>query len=208
MSGTAESAAPPAGIAAADAAMPRSSPRRRRFLAAALAACLPLAACASPRAVAIDGVASDRSEGLSLAWSLFAENAAVDRALALRTVSPATAALVGEIAAESRRLADRLEAMAVRESLPLGAAGLPRAEVEVRRRLREQATWELLSARGERFERRLLLSQVEALSYGAALLEWLATHAAGPADAAALRAEAESVAALRQRAIDRLAPAG
>jgi hypothetical protein len=174
---------------------------------AALLAGLLAAGCAAPRPVAIEGAAGPRSEGAALAWGLFADNAAVDAAISLKSVSPATAELVREIAAESRRIASLLEAMALRESLPLDSAGLPEAEVAVRRRLREQATWELLAGRGERFERRLLLSQVEALSYGAALLGWLASNAPDSADAASIRAGADTVAALRQRAIDRLAPA-
>lgn len=174
---------------------------------AALLSGLLAAGCAAPRPVAIEGAAGPRSEGAALAWGLFADNAAVDGAISLKSVSPATAELVREIAAESRRIAGLLEGMALRESLPLDSTGLPEAEVAVRRRLREQATWELLAGRGERFERRLLLSQVEALSYGAALLGWLASHSPDSADAAAIRAGADAVAALRQRAIDRLAPA-
>jgi hypothetical protein len=177
-------------------------------LLASLAATLPLASCASPRPAAIAGAASARSEGFALAWSLFADNAAVDRSLALKTVSPATGTLVREIAAESRRIAAALEAIARRESLPLDAAGLPATEVAVRQRLRERAAWELLAARGERFERRLLLSQVEALAYGSALLEQLAADSPDAADAASLRDEAAAAAALRERAIARLAPAG
>lgn len=187
---------------------------RRRDRSALLPALLlvgsaiaPLASCtASPPA--ISGEADERSEAMALAWKVLADNKGLDGILLVKKPAPAIAALLREIASACGESADRLASIAARERIPLERTGLPRAEQRVRSQIAGATTRELLMSSGATFERRVLLTQVEALGYAAALLAEVAAQleAAGlDEDARAIAADRATLASLRKRVVDRLA---
>ena len=190
-------------------------PRMRRAraagpLAAMLAAGVGFASLASCAASppAISGEVGELSEAMALAWKLLADNKSVDGILLLKKPDPAIASLLKEIAKVCGESADRLAAIAARERIPLDETGLPRAEQRVRSQIAGATTRELLMSSGATFERRVLLTQVEALGYGMALLAEVSAQlrAAGlDSDADAIAADATTLASLRKRVVDLLA---
>ncbi len=171
------------------------------------AATVPLASCtASPPA--ISGEVGERSEAMALAWKLLADNKSVDGILLLKKPDPAIASLLREISRVCGETADRIAAIAARERIPLDETGLPRAEQRVRAEIRATRTRELLMSSGATFERRVLLTQVEALGYGMALLAEVSAQlrtAGLEADAQTIAADGTTLASLRKRVVDLLA---
>ncbi len=156
----------------------------------------------------IRGTVDERSQAMSLAWDLLADERKVDGLLVIKSADSSIAELLKEIATACGEAADRLEAIAEAQEVPLDDSGLPPAEVRVRAEIASATTRELLFTSGATFERRILLTQVEALGYGAALL----AEVSGQLEAAGLASEAEAVAAdgnrlasLRKRVVDLLA---
>ncbi len=156
----------------------------------------------------IRGTVDERSQAMSLAWDLLADERKVDGLLVIKSADSSIAELLKEIATACGEAADRLEAIAEAQEVPLDDSGLPPAEVRVRAEIAAATTRELLFTSGATFERRILLTQVEALGYGAALL----AEVSGQLEAAGLASEAEAVAAdgnrlasLRKRVVDLLA---
>jgi hypothetical protein len=165
-----------------------------------------LASCAA-RPPAISGEIDERSEAMALAWRLLSDNKGVDGLLIIKKPDPAIAALLKEIAIACGDAARRIAAIAAREGIPLRETGLPRAEQRVRAEITAATTRELLMSTGPNFERRVLLTQVESLGYGQALLAEAADQlqAAGfPADAEAIAADGATLASLRKRVVDLL----
>ena len=169
-------------------------------------AIVPNVGCAA-RPPSISGAVTERSEALTLAWNVLAENKDVAGILAIKSVTPATGTLIREIAEACRRAAGTIERIAKAEGLPLDEDGLPVAETRVRAAIRARVTRELLFASGPTFERSLLLTQVEALGYASNLLEEVASQlraAERPGPAIDVETEATRFAALRGRVIRRL----
>ena len=165
-----------------------------------------LASCAaSPPA--ISGEVDERSEAMSLAWKLLADNKSVDGILLVKKPDPAIASLLREISRVCGETADRIAAIAARERIPLDETGLPVAEERVRAEIRATRTRELLMSSGTTFERRVLLTQVEALGYGMALLAEVSAQVRAmglDADADAIASDATTLASLRKRVFDLL----
>lgn len=165
-----------------------------------------LAACAA-QPPAISGEIDERSEAMALAWKLLADNKGVDGLLIIKKPDPAIAALLKEVAAACGSAANLIAEIAAREGIPLKETGLPPAELRVRSEITAATTRELLMSSGPNFERRVLLTQVEALGYGKVLLAEVAAQleTAGLAeDAEAIAAYGATLASLRKRTVDLL----
>lgn len=187
--------------------------RRRWGWAVVLVACAAgpttLLGCGA-RPPAIRGTVDERSQAMSLAWQLLSDNSGVDGILAIKSPSDATAGLLREIARTCGEAASRLESIAKAHSIPLDATGLPAPEVRVRSSIKGATTRELLFSSGDAFERRVLLTQVEALGYAEALLDEVAAQlkAADLAkDAEQVASEGDALGSLRVKVIHRLAVA-
>ncbi len=166
-----------------------------------------LASCAA-RPPAISGEVDERSEAMALAWRLLSDNKGIDGLLLIKSPDPAIASLLKEIASACAASASRIARIAAREGIPLAATGLPPAEQRVRAEIAGSTTRELLMSSGPNFERRVLLTQVEALGYGKAMLAEVAAQleAAGLSeDADAIAADGAALASLRKRVVDLLA---
>jgi len=162
------------------------------------------------RPPAIRGTIDERSQAMSLAWRVLSDNAGVDGILAIKSPSEATAGLLREIATTCGEAASRLETIAKASSIPLDATGLPAPEVRVRSAIKGATTRELLFSSGDAFERRVLLTQVEALGYADALLDEVSAQLKAAdlsKDAEEVAAYGDRLASLRVKVIDRLAVA-
>jgi len=179
-------------------------PSARRALLTLLLPGLLIAACAAPpRPPATGAVAS---EGHALAWRLFSENREVAGVFVIKGAPAETEALVREIAATSAAIAEELERQARQAGWSLDRTGLPLAEEAARARIRAETSRALLAAFGASFERRLLLTQVEALGYGAALLAVVAEVETDPLRRRSLEERQQEVERLRTRVVRRLEP--
>lgn len=155
----------------------------------------------------ISGAVNERSEAMALAWELLNENKDVGGILAIKSVTPATRALIEEIASSCRRSAKAIEEVARSQDLSLEDDGLPTAERRVRAAIRAARTRELLLTFGSEFERSLVLAQIEAMGYASALLQEVADQLGAAASEEVVRrfeADATHFGALRGRAIGRL----
>ncbi|MGA1516730.1 MAG: hypothetical protein ACO396_03045 [Phycisphaerales bacterium] len=170
------------------------------------AAAGPIVSCAATPP-AISGEIDERSEAMALAWKLLADNKGVDGLLIIKKPDPAIAALLKDVAAACGSAANLIAEIAAREGIPLKETGLPPAELRVRSEITAATTRELLMSSGPNFERRVLLTQVEALGYGKVLLAEVAAQleTAGLAeDAEAIAAYGATLASLRKRTVDLL----
>lgn len=159
---------------------------------------------------AIHGTVDERSQAMALAWAVLSDERKVDGILIVKSADPAIAALLKEIATASGEAADRIETIAAAQGIPLDETGLPAAEMRVRGAIAASTTRELLFSSGPIFERRLLLTQIEALGYASALLAEIALEleAAGfDSDAEAVAADGTRLLALRKRVVDLIAVA-
>lgn len=176
---------------------------------AALGVALALTACRSSPPPAADGppVASTGAvdqaalnQGYSLLYGLVASTAKVDMILMLKSASDPVKQVIRQIATESATARDRLKEMAEGDpALQLDLKALPGVEQATRQRIESTTTKALLTASGENFERRLLITQLSGMEYGAALAQSLVQLEGNPQRREALQAIATRFDALHQR---------
>lgn len=112
--------------------------------------------------------------GYGLLHELMSKQGGVDKLLMVKQESEKTRGLVEEIARLCRRTSDALEAFeAETPGLLHGGDALPLIERATRDAIEAETGWSLLTA-GDDFEVKLLMSQAEALSYGAHLAAQIA----------------------------------
>ncbi len=117
---------------------------------------------------------SIRNNCASLLYELVSEEKHLSKLLLVKRESDPLEILVKEISSATGRHADILETMAKQDnSLNLSATLLPDGEAATRKRIAKTKQDQLLHSSGAEFEFALLLTQVEALSYGSHLA-WVA----------------------------------
>jgi hypothetical protein len=118
----------------------------------------------------------------ALLFGLLGDERNVSKLLIIKRERPEMRALIQEISERAGKAHKELEAFAKSDrTLNLKDQGLPNAEVHTRNAIAKARAKELLTESGKEFELRLLLTQNEALTYGAYLA---ATAAASDTDPA------------------------
>ena len=111
-----------------------------------------------------------RDAGYALLMSVLEDESSVAGLLAIKTVSKETEALINMIATKSDQAAKKLKALAkTPPPIQFKNSGLPVIEIESRSWIRNQTSVALLGTSGPRMEYALLLSQLSATNYIAAL---------------------------------------
>jgi hypothetical protein len=144
-------------------------------------------------------------EGYSLLYELMSKQRELDGIFMIKSASDATKQLARDISGTSNTAARRLEQWAkANPAHGIRQPNLPAVEVDARAKIEEQTTVSLLTA-GDDFELRLLLTQVDATNYGAALASVLAASDSNVQRAQFCTELAEQYTALNQRVRQRLA---
>lgn len=171
-------------------------------------ALLMLSGCAAPKQQSADAQApanTQLSHGYSLLYSLVSKQSNLDKVLILKSASEPTKQLIKRIAQASAAAKKQIEELAKLDpALVLNDEGLPAIESATRAAI-ESATSKQLLFGGDSFELRLLLTQVEATRYGAALARQLAAADPDPARVSWLESFAQQYEDLNRDVIARLA---
>lgn len=113
-------------------------------------------------------------EGYSLLYELVSSEQDLDGIFMLKSASEPTTQIISDIASTSAMAARRLEQWnKANPAYGIRQPNLPAVETDARAKIEELTTYNLLTA-GPDFELRLLLTQVDATTYGAALATVLA----------------------------------
>lgn len=130
-----------------------------------------LCGCAStPRALDTDERMLQVNQGYTLLYTLLDKDADVDKILLIKSADPRTEALIREIAAVCRAAIQRLRAFARDDPhLRFDSPSVPVVEQATRDAIESTVAKDLLSSWNEAFEVKLLLSQADAIGYGAHL---------------------------------------
>jgi hypothetical protein len=146
-----------------------------------------------------------RKNAFSLLYELLNQERHVSKLLIIKRESRPLNRLIKEIAETCADGADHLKDLAARDvSLVLDATGLPPGERATREAIADTKKKQLLGKSGEEFERALLLTQLEALNYGAHLAQVIAAKDPDQTRAAYLSGLSQNMTALRTRAMDLL----
>ncbi len=122
-----------------------------------------------------------RSEGYSLLYQLMNDESDVAKVLLFKHVEPATEKIIKEIDSTADEAKKQLEDFHKRDSsLNLEMPNLPDMEKKCRESISHAETKDLLTASGKDFERRLLMTQVQAMNYGGHLAKVLAEQEKDP----------------------------
>lgn len=125
---------------------------------------------ANEAAVESGQAVSIRNNCASLLFQLVSEEKNLSKLLLIKRESDRLEAIVKEISSAAARHADALEKMAKQDrTLNLSSVLLPEGEVRTRKAIAKAKQDQLLHSSGADFELALLLTQVEALNYGAHL---------------------------------------
>jgi hypothetical protein len=144
-----------------------------------------------------------RNQGYSLLYSLLSDEKDLSKLLLVKKEAADLGALLKDISRVSRDAAKQLEAFEKADShLHLKMTGLPVAEQQTRDLISKTKAKELISKAGDKFEIRVLLSQAEALSYGAHLAAVIIPNEQDPARKKFLSNISEQYQQLHQRLID------
>ncbi len=143
-----------------------------------------------------------RVNSLSLLHQLLEQQRNVDKLLFLKKESAETHRLIKAIASASATGARRLESFAAKDaSLRLDQMALPAGESAVRDAITSTKTKELLTPFNPHFERDLLLTQAEALSYAWHLAKIAAANETAPARAQYLTALSDEMKQFHQQTV-------
>lgn len=129
--------------------------------------------CASnpkPETRTFDATTTQRNEGYALLYTLVGKNQEVDKILSIKSVTPATAAIIKDIARLCKETKTQLDEFASQDTtLGLAAHGLPKFEQQTREAIESTTTKRLLFVSGDTFEVRLLQTQAQSTDYMAHL---------------------------------------
>jgi hypothetical protein len=170
-----------------------------------------LSACATPptkppppaEVTAEDQRFAIRNQGYSLLFQLLSDEANVSKLLIIKKESTDLGALVKDISRISAGAAKQIETFSKADPhLHLKMTGLPIVEQQTRDLMGKSKAKELISKTGEKFEVRIILSQAEALSYGAHLAAAIIPNETDPQRKKLLGKISEDYQQLHQRIID------
>ena len=118
-----------------------------------------------------------RNQGYSLLYKLLSDEKNVSKLLVIKKENSDVGDLITKIAEVTGAAAKELDAFAKGDShLHLNMDGLPVVEKETRELIAKTRGKELVTKTGEKFELRILLTQIEAMSYGVHLAVVVQTH--------------------------------
>src|ERR1041385_7178756 len=127
-------------------------------------------AAAEPKAAGINDRQRVRDNCASLLYQLLDDEKDLSKLLLVKRESDPIHQVVKEISSSARAGLKQLDKLAAKDrTLQLHAPALPAGEVATRDAVSKTKTAELLHAKGAEFEFQLLLTQIEALNYGAHL---------------------------------------
>ena len=150
-------------------------------------------------APAMQGGLDLRNNAYSLFYDLLQDERHLSKLLIVKRDRRELNQLVKKISQTAADAADRLKALAKSDrSLDLLSTSLPPGEAATRKAIADTKKRELLGRSGWEFERTLLLTQMEALSYGSHLATVAAKHDANPDRSAYLSALSQSFDTLRE----------
>lgn len=128
--------------------------------------------------------ATTRNNACALLDDLLGDEKNLGKILIVKRESPELKRLVKDISETASRGAKLLQSLAKNDpSLRLEDLGLPPGEQAARKAIARRTRYELLHASGVEFERRLLLTQVQALNYARHLAAVVAENEPQPAHA-------------------------
>lgn len=149
--------------------------------------------------------ASDNPEvkhGYALLYALASDETQVDQVFLIKKGSPQLRDAMAQIAKAAKELQKDLEALRENDrATPFGPNGLPEIEVATRKMIRGEKQKRIVLGKAGEFERELLLSQCEGLTYGMSLLQTLADQDEQPSRQKMLRRHAETWRSLRQQIV-------
>lgn len=122
---------------------------------------------------------SELIDGYKLLYDLVSQEKDVPKLLIIKNETPPLRAFIKEIGRTASLVQKELEQLKPR--LKDSADPLPLAERQTRKAIEKTRTRELLRSRGADFELRLVLSQLEALTYAVHLAQSLAAAESSPA---------------------------
>jgi len=118
-----------------------------------------------------------RNQGYSLLYQLMSDEKNISKILLIKKEQSDVGDLIKKIAETTGEAAKQLEAFEKADPhLHLKMEGLPSAEKETRDLISKTRAKELITKTGEKFELRILLTQSEALTYGAHLAVVVQSH--------------------------------
>ena len=150
-------------------------------------------------------------EGYALLFALASNEASVDKVFFIKNGSPALRETIKAVAEEAASLRHDLEAFRSAGThggnlglFPYGDGDLPPVEIATRHQIATQKRQRILGGARPLFEKELLISQCEGLSYGTCLLQTLSEQEHNPVRSRLLRKHALAWADLRQRVVSEL----
>lgn len=189
----------------------KSNARRSAHVFRALVLFAPLAmatACSTSQEMPLEKLdAADQRmvEGYSLLYELMSKQKELDGIFMIKSASEPTKQLARDISGTSNTAARRLEQWAkANPAHGIRQPNLPAVELDARAMIEEKTTVSLLTA-GDDFELRLLLTQVDATNYGAAIASVLAESDSNEQRAQFCTELAEQYTKLNERVRERLA---
>jgi hypothetical protein len=158
---------------------------------------------AAPPPVAEDARLAIRNQGCSLLYHLLSDEKNLSKILLIKKEQSDLGELIKKISNFSGDTAKQFEAFAKADShLHLNMDGLPQAEKETRDLISKTRAKELVTKSGEKFELRILLTQSEALTYGAHLAVVAQSHETDEARKKFLADTSQALQDLHQAVID------
>jgi len=144
-----------------------------------------------------------RNQGYSLLYKLLSDEKNVSKLLVIKNENSDVGELIRKIAKTTGDAAKELEAFARGDPhLHLNMDGLPIAEQQTRDLIAKTRAKELVTKTGEKFELRILLTQIEAMSYGAHLAVVVQSHETDESRREFLGAVSQQLQELHQAIID------
>ena len=179
---------------------------RQFSLQPAFLALLLVAGCASPKKPSpTQPNSQSASHAHALLFDLLGDEKDVSKLLIIKRERPELGALIKQISRVSGDAYKRLDAYGKADpGLNLKDLGLPSGEIETREAIAKTKSKALLAKKGKEFELQLLLSQSEALTYGAHLARIIAPRETNPARAKFFQDLASELTELQHRVFEML----
>jgi hypothetical protein len=179
-------------------------PARKLFILVGVVA-LGLAGCVSQKQPPRSTPQYVDDHAYALLFDLLGDEKDVSKLLIVKHARPDLMVLVKEISRVAKEEHERLEAFGKADpNLDLKNPGLPVGEVETRKAIAKSKSKELLTEKGKAFEIRLLLSQSEALTYGAHLAQVIAAREINVERAESVRKSGNELNELQRRVFEML----
>ena len=146
-----------------------------------------------------------RNEGYSLLYQLMSQESDVAKILIIKHTEPPVTDVIKEIASTCGQAKKELDVFHEKDRhLSFEMTNLPQDELKTRAAIESTVTKQLLFSNGKTFERRLLLTQVQAMNYAAHLAIVLHDQEDNPARKIFLAKLSDHCTALHDKVVDLL----